>query len=67
MMRAAAVTFVSKKAIDPLYEKDSLATYTHIESQTVYVCCSCLCRQCTDYLSMGDLGVEVVVGSRQLY
>ena len=52
MMRAAAVTFVSKKAIDPLYEKDSLATYTHIESQTVYVCCSCLCRQCTDYLSM---------------
>ena len=60
MMRAAAVTFVSKKAIDPLYEKDSLATYTHRVTD-IYVCCSCLCRQCTDYLSMGDLGVEVVV------
>ena len=51
-MRAAAVTFVSKKAIDPLYEEDSLATYTHRVTD-IYVCCSCLCRQCTDYLSMG--------------
>ena len=57
MMRAAAVTFVSKKAIDPLYEKDSLAAQSHTHRVT-----DMFMSSVHAYISMGFGG-----GTRQLF